>query len=129
MIVTTAFGEKALGSLSLRFQEMLGHYEYACKKFLQEPSVAILDVSADRVYIEFPKKSGLNGALWMHEHMNGLYTYDFDAGDFPVLNFREKIYNTTVMELRCSNNTTHLSRQYLGGKWRGDTVWEILEAK
>lgn len=111
--VCSEFSLKAYAALPIRFKKMVEYYAFCCQHFLDD-SMALTEVFADKVYIQYPTKSGGNGAMYMLDVMNERYTFD-PNGELDVL--REvTVSNKKVLELRYCNNTSHLPLDYIRQK-------------
>jgi len=110
-LVCNEISQKAITALPMRFQRLIQNYANVSSFFLDDIT-SVLEVFSDKVYIAYPTKSGLNGVLFMLEHMNFRWTYNFEAKDYPVLR-PVKIGNQKVLELRYCHALSHLPKSYL----------------
>lgn len=109
-LVCSEFSLKAYSALTIRFKKMVEYYAFCSDHFLDD-SCVINEVFSDKIYFQFPTKSGQNGAMRLKELLNYAYIYNPD-GEHEVL--REiPISGKKVLELRYCNNTSHLTLDYI----------------
>lgn len=111
--VCSEFSLRAYAALPIRFKKMVEYYAYCCDHFLDD-SMILLEVFSDKIFIQYPAKSGENGAMYMMDVMNDRYIYD-PKGELDVLK-EISISGKRLLELRYCNSTTHLTLDYIRKK-------------
>lgn len=94
---------------------MVEYYCYCCNHFLDDSAI-ISEVFSDKIYFQYPVKSGQNGADFLLETMNFRYKYD-PYGKLEVLS-EVSISNKKMLELVFCNATTHVPLDYVLKKER-----------
>ena len=106
--------QRIIAALPIRFQRMIV-WAGICLRYHADDLLCIDEVYGDCIYIMYPTKSGINGAIDLVEQMNFRYTYDFDNHDMDVAEL-SCVGDKKRIKLRWCNNTVQLSKSYLGRK-------------
>lgn len=109
-ILCTPEQHQIISALPIRFQRIITWYSIALK-FHCDDLTRIDQVLDGQILFYYPSKSGVNGALFIAEHMNDLYTYDHDNHEDWVCKILPLEDKKRIL-LRWCNNTSHLPRKY-----------------